>query len=90
MITNTLFQSLDTKQKLSEKAQTISGTLDIMTSAIVGRLIAERLIDYAGQPGQTIEYLSAVVADAVIKSLDMADAVEVKRFLKIGSAADED
>jgi len=90
MITNTLFQSLDTKQKLSEAAQTLSGTLDVMTSEIVGRLISERLIDYAGQPGQTIEYLSCVIADTLIKSLAHADSVEVKRFLKIERTPDEE
>lgn len=83
MITNTLFQPLDSKQKLSESAVTISSTLDVMTSAIVGRLISERLIDYAGQPGQTIEYLSAIVADTLIKSLEQADTVEIMRFFKI-------
>jgi len=90
MITNVLFQSLDTKQKLSEAAQTLSGTLDVMTSEIVGRLISERLIDYAGQPGQTIEYLSCIIADTLIKSLAHADSVEVKRFLKIERTPDEE
>jgi len=89
MTTNTLFQSLDTKQRLSEEAVTIDSTLDVMTSAIVGRLIAERLIDYAGQPGQTIEYLSAVVADTLIKSLSQADTVEIMRFFKIVRTPDE-
>jgi len=89
MITNTLFQSLDTKQRLSEDAVAIGSTLDVMTSAIVGRLIAERLIDYAGQPGQTIEYLSAVVADTLIKSLSQADTVEIMRFFKIVRTPDE-
>lgn len=90
MMTNTLFQSLDAKQKLSEAAQTLSGTLDVMTSEIVGRLISERLIDYAGQPGQTIEYLSCVIADTLIKSLAHADSVEIKRFLKIERTPNEE
>jgi len=88
MITNTLFQSLDTKTKLSEEALTIGSTLDVMTSAIVGRLISERLIDYAGQPGGTIEYLSAIVADTLIKSLSQADTVEIMRFFKIARTPD--
>lgn len=87
---NTLFQSLDSDHKLSPKALTLVGSLDIMTSVIVGRLISERLIDYANEPGQTIEYLSAVIANALIESLEKADTVEIGRFFKWIAVPNED
>jgi len=77
---NTLLQSLDLDIVLSPRAQTIAQTLEVLTSAIVGRLIAEQLLDYSGQPGQTIEYASAMIADTLISNLDKVDTVELKRF----------
>jgi len=81
---NTLFQSLDRKTaKLSQDAETIKGTLDVLTSALVGMLITERLIDYAGQPGQTVEYLSVSIAETLLNTLAKCDTVELDRYLKI-------
>lgn len=88
MANNTLFQSLGRKQfELSADAKVISSSLDMLVSAIVGRLIAERLIDYAGQPGQAIEYLSVCVADTLLNTLDKVDIVEIDRLLKISERA---
>ena len=78
---NTLFQFSDDSRALTANAQKMESTLDILVSAIVGRLVAERLIDYAGQPGQTIEYLSLAVADTIVASMDTIDTVELNRFL---------
>lgn len=80
MMDNTLFQSLDRDTKLTEKAQLIIGTLDVLTSAIVGRLIAERCLDFAGQPGQAIEYASLVVAEVLTETLHTIDQVELRRL----------
>jgi len=80
MSTNTLFQSLDRADTLTDDAKIVSSSLDVLTSAIVGRLIAERLVDFAGQPGQTIEYLSVCVAETIVANLDRLDTVELKRF----------
>jgi len=77
---NKIFSSLDSDHAISERAKLIDGSLDMLTSALVGRLIAERLINYAGQPGQTIEYLSACIADALVDSLAKVDTVEMERF----------
>lgn len=88
MTTNTLFESLG-DLPLSEDAKVIHGTLDAATSIFVARLIEARLIDYAGQPGETIEYLSRVVAAAFIDSLKMADAVEIIRFINRDKTAGE-
>lgn len=79
---NTLFLSLDRDTQVSQKAQIVIGTLDVLVSAIVGRLISERLLDYAGQPGQTIECASLAVADELIDNLDKIDQVELKRFIE--------
>lgn len=81
---NDLLQSLDRSGELSEDAKMIHQTLETLTAAIVGRLISERLIDYAGQPGQTIEYLSACVGDAIVSNLDKVDTVELDCFWKRG------
>jgi len=80
MMQNTLFQSLDRKHELSDRAKDLGSTLDQMTSQIVGRLISERLIDYAGQPGQVIEYLAAIIGDSLIKALEDADTVQLAQF----------
>lgn len=80
MNTNTLFQSLDHKRTLTEDAKMINRSLDCLTSAIVGRLISERLVELGGQPGQVIEYLSMCVAETLVKSLDDVDTVELNRF----------
>lgn len=80
MNTNTLFQSVTDRHPLTEDAKMIHGTLDLMTSLIVGRLISERLIDYAGQPGEVIEHLSRIVASAVVDGLLTADMVEIVRL----------
>jgi len=87
MMSNTLFQSLDRPHTLSQDAKTISSSLDVLVSAIVGRLVSERLIDYGGQPGQTIEYLSICVADTLLNTLDKVDTVEIDRLLKISDRA---
>jgi len=82
MITNTLLQSLDRDNVLSPRAETIAMTLELLTSAIVGRLIAEQLLDYSGQPGQTIEFACATIADTLVNTLDKVDTVELKRFFE--------
>jgi len=81
MTHNTLFQSITDKLPLTEDAKMLHGTLDMATSLIVARLIQERIIDYAGQPGETIEYLSQLIAAAFIDSLARADTVELIRFI---------
>lgn len=85
---NTLFQSLDNDRVMTEDAKRISSTLDMLTSAIVGRLISERVIDYAGQPGQTIEYVSCAIADTLVEVLPTVDTVELLRFIE-GDSSDE-
>lgn len=82
MDNNQLFQSLDSDHAISERAKLINASLDMLTAAIVGRLISERLIDYAGQPGQTIEYAAACIADTLVDSLGKVDTVEMSRFWK--------
>lgn len=77
---NDILNSLDLSSDMSEKALIIPRTLDTLVSALLGRLIAERLIDYAGQPGQTIEYLAACIGDTLVESLDKIDTVEMKRL----------
>lgn len=77
---NTLFQSLDRKTTLTEDAEIISASLDMLTSAIIGKLIAERLIAYDGQPGQAIEYAALAVADAIVQTLPLVDSIELKRL----------
>ena len=77
---NSLLSSLDSNTDLTDKAKAIEHSLDMITSAIVGRLISERLIAYDGQPGQAIEYLAACVADTLVDSLSKVDTIEMRRF----------
>ena len=79
---NTLFQSLDNRLPLTEDAKMIHSSLDMLTSAIIATLIKERLIDYAGQPGQTIEFASIVIANALVEALGNVDTVEMRRFFE--------
>jgi len=85
---NTLYESSDSLP-LSANAKMLAGTLDAATSLIVGRLIQERLIDYAGQPGETIEYLSQIIAAAFIDAIEHGDTVEIIRFLNARSNVGE-
>lgn len=64
---------------LTENAKMLHDILDQLTSAIVGRLISERLIDYAGQPGETIEYAGRCVADELATQLPNIDIVAMCR-----------
>jgi len=77
---NDILITLDGNHKLSPDAKMIAQTLDTLVSALIGRLIAERLIEYAGQPGQTIEYAAGVIGDVLVEHLDKVDTVELKRF----------
>lgn len=72
---NTLFESMTDKFPLTKEARLLHSTIDQLTSQIIGRLISERLIDYAGQPGETIEHAARVVADTLVSGLMDADIV---------------
>lgn len=77
---NYITHSLDSRSALPSEAHAISHSLDMLTSAIVGALISERLIDYAGQPGQSIELAAHIIAKTLVSGLDQVDTVELKRF----------
>lgn len=78
---NDVLDNLCSFRKLPEQANIIPETLDVLVTHVLAELIKARVLSYDTQAGETFEYVTFIVASALVGGLDRIDSTELKCFL---------